>query len=118
MNKLKFTKGEWQLPHLARIDTVCNCGYVFVGEEGKCIATIHEGGQMHNGEEYPEFEEAKANARLICAAPDLFNALIECRENLLRYIPNCAGDGSHNGNVLKRVEKAIKKVTDSREVKP
>jgi|SRR5665647_53654 len=40
--------------------------------------------------------------------PELLTSLIECRENLLRYIPNCAGDGSHNGNVLKRVEKAIR----------
>ena len=41
---------------------------------------------------------------------NLLASLIECRENLLRYIPNCAGDGSHNGNVLKRVEQSINKV--------
>ena len=43
-------------------------------------------------------------------APNLFVSLVECRENLLRYIPNCAGDGSHNGSVLKRVEQSINNV--------
>ena len=58
----KITKGEFHLPHLASDGTACNCGFLFVGEEGALVATIHKDGDH---EDCPPLEEAKANAEFI-----------------------------------------------------
>lgn len=75
-DKPAFTPGPWWTPHLSNDATTCNCAYVL--NEGYCgaIATIH----VDNGEggnDSPPLEEAKANGRLIAAAPDLYAALVE-----------------------------------------
>lgn len=73
-----FTKGEWHIPHLARADIKCDCGYLFAGEGGSLIATIHQqNNEEYNENNYPGQEEAKANAKLICASKDLYFALKE-----------------------------------------
>jgi hypothetical protein len=37
----------------------------------------------YGGEHFPEHEEARANAKLIAAAPDMYEALIEVKKHLL-----------------------------------
>lgn len=70
----KFTRGEWHLPHFAREDHACKCGWIFV-ENGTTIAEVYQGGRQDSGDEYPPLEEAKANARLFCASKDIYEAL-------------------------------------------
>jgi len=76
MKEVKFTKGEWHLPHFAtaKDKNDCTCGFVLNEKYCGSIATIHYAKPDEFGDD-PEIEEAKANARLICAAPDLFAAL-------------------------------------------
>ena len=61
----KITKGEFNLPHLAKDDCSCDCGFFFEGNSGKMIATIHKTGDNDTYSEYPTAEEAKANAEFI-----------------------------------------------------
>ena len=73
MNKLKFTKGEWRLPHFvtAKKPNDCTCKFILNEQYCGCIATIHgDDGDL-------SLEEAKANAHLICAAPNLFEACVQ-----------------------------------------
>lgn len=75
--EFKGTKGEWSTAHLAVEDTTCNCGFVL--SEGYCgsIATIQyseEGADWREGDN-PPLEEAKANARLIACAPEMFEMM-------------------------------------------
>jgi hypothetical protein len=75
---VKHTPGPWSLPHFADDAVECNCVYVLsegyfgsicdIGvDNGKCVSK--------GGNDDPPLEEAKANARLISAAPDLLVAL-------------------------------------------
>ena len=61
----KITKGQFHLPHLADNNTTCDCGYMFVDENGKCVTMVYSGGNSNIMQEYPTSEEAKANAEFI-----------------------------------------------------
>lgn len=78
MSETKFTKGEWSLPHFADEAVDCNCGSVLSEGYFGAIATVHiDNGKCvsQGGNDCPPLEEAKANAHLIAAAPDLYAAL-------------------------------------------
>ena len=83
MNEPKFTKGEWLLPHFvtAKDETDCTCRFVLNEKYCGCIATI-EYGEIDN----PPLEEAKANAFLTCAAPDMFHALKSFVDNVDEWL--------------------------------
>lgn len=67
------TPGPWMVPHFARDDHPCNCPHVLAEGYMGSVATVHN--EERDGEHYPAGEEAKANAGLIAAAPDLLEAL-------------------------------------------
>ena len=102
MNKPKFTKGEWRLPHFvtAKEPNDCTCKFIFNESYYGSIATIDvtatgEIDDIGN----PPIEEAKANAHLICAGPVMFEAL----KIALMAIP------ADNVEAYSAVEKAIAK---------
>jgi hypothetical protein len=70
------TPGPWAVPHLAQPDVKCDCGYVLVDHLMGAVATVHTADTADQyADEYPPREEAKANARLIAAAPLMLEAL-------------------------------------------
>lgn len=72
------TPGPWSVPHMARPDVNCECGYVLTENLMGAVCTVHASGEGEDWQSHgdnPRFEEACANARLIAAAPDLFAAL-------------------------------------------
>lgn len=75
----KFTKGPWEVPHFARNDVQCDCtGIVCEGYAGAIADVLTNNGKPigEGGNDSPPLEEAVANAHLIAAAPDLFEALM------------------------------------------
>lgn len=81
----KFTDGPWSLPHFANEESGCSCAYVFSESQRGfgSVATVSFGGEDE------DYETAKANAKLISAAPDLLEALINLkREIVLSDISN------------------------------
>lgn len=74
--EFKGTKGEWTLPHFADPKSNCKCGYVLCERYCGSVATVNysnDGDDWREGD-YPPLEEAKYNAYLISAAPELLNA--------------------------------------------
>lgn len=74
--EFKGTKGEWTLPHFADPKSNCKCGYVLCEKYCGSVATVNysnEGDDWRDGD-YPPLEEAKYNAYLIAAAPELLYA--------------------------------------------
>jgi hypothetical protein len=83
--EMKHTPGPWSVPHLAVDSTSCNCAYVlaepYMGSI--CTISVSDGKTISElGNDSPPLEEAKANARLIAAAPDLLAALTKARESV------------------------------------
>jgi hypothetical protein len=76
----KFTPGPWTVPHLAQDDCECNCASVLADGYFGSVATISvDNGKRvgEGGNDSPPLEEAKANARLIAAAPELLSTMRE-----------------------------------------
>lgn len=75
MTENKWTPGPWSVPHAALDDTTCNCKYVLAEYGGMgSIAEISvcENMEMSWGDDIgPDYEQAKANAHLIAAAPEM-----------------------------------------------
>jgi len=72
---MKHTPAPWNI-HFIDDSTSCNCKYVLSSIVPICVATIHEKvDDSLECSEYPETEQAKANAKLISAAPELLEAL-------------------------------------------
>lgn len=118
MKTFKGTPGPWYLKDGTHLN---DDGTGFIGtfdiinmehyEDGVIsIACAHPYGPKKNGG-FPTREEAKANASLMAAAPDLLEVLCLA----LPYIEGayeCAfPDGDHNENVLNAVKAAIEKAT-------
>ena len=85
----KWTAGPWHLPHFAKPNVNCQCEYILAEHGGMgAIAAVYCSGDgdewMKNGDN-PKFIEAVANAHLIAAAPDLYEALeanVDAMDNL------------------------------------
>lgn len=71
----KHTPGPWSVPHFARPEVNCQCGYVLCDHLMGAICTVHcsDNPSVESGDN-PLFEAACANARLIAAAPELLEA--------------------------------------------
>jgi len=89
-DKTKHTPGPWSLPHFAKPDVNCQCGYVLTGGMMGAVCTVYasgEGGDWAKHGDNPNFEEAVANAHLISKAPELLAALKEQVDQC--FDPNC-----------------------------
>lgn len=78
MSENKHTPPPWTLPHFAKPDVNCACGYVLAGGRMGAVATVHcsgEGEDWRSHGDNPKYEEAVANAHLIWASPYMFDAL-------------------------------------------
>lgn len=76
----KFSKGPWYGCHFADETANCKCASVLSDNDVGCICTVsiaHPTAKTFdeglNG--HPKLPEAKANAKLIMAAPDMFHVL-------------------------------------------
>jgi hypothetical protein len=81
----KHTPGPWSVPHFARPDVGCECGYVLTDGYTGAVATVHcshETGENWSNGDNPRFDEAVANAHLIAAAPDLLASLKDAAKRL------------------------------------
>lgn len=78
----KFTPGPWRIPHFMRLDTKCDCGHIFSDHQDHmgAICTVRFDDR---GQEAATRAEAGANARLISAAPDMYEAL---KQLLMRWV--------------------------------
>lgn len=76
--EFKGTKCEWTLPHFADPKSNCKCGYVLCEKYCGSVATVNYSNDSDNWRNggYPPVEEAKYNAYLISAAPELLQVLI------------------------------------------
>jgi len=76
MTQSKHTPGPWSLPHFARPEVNCECGYVLTDGYMGAVAKVFCSGEgedwIKNGDN-PKFDEAVANAKLIAAAPELLS---------------------------------------------
>jgi len=96
---MKHAKGPWNY--------FKSNGNHIIKSDLNCIADIY-------AEENSNESQEEANAKLIAAAPDLLEALIEANKTINIYCgdKNKIGDGSHNGRVMEQIANAIKKVTE------
>lgn len=98
----KFTKGEWlRMSQGAIYDALVNRWfYTMLDKEGKILLRVY--GQT--------VEEAEANARLIAAAPAMFEAL----RSIVEYwnTPQSESMVKHIEHSLAAAEAAIKKATE------
>lgn len=100
----KHTPGPWSTPHLACEDVKCDCAYVLSEGYAGAICTIEVGDGKRvsdGGNDCPPLEEAKANARLIAAAPDLLEA---CRTALALFADDHALSRFDWGKAFLRAE--------------
>lgn len=85
--EFKGTKGKWQYDIEGE--------FVFDVEGGNIIAAI----QDIEESKHEEYEEMDANAKLIAAAPDLLEALMELRGSAI----------IESGDLIRKADKAINK---------
>ena len=80
------TSGEWYTGHFCRDDHTCDCTYILNENRMGAIATVHYSDAEHEPDgDNPPPDEAKANMRLIAAAPDLLAEVerLQAREKVL-----------------------------------
>lgn len=97
------TPGPWSVPHFAKPDVGCECGYVLSGGYAGAVCTVHASGEgywLDTGDN-PKFAEACANALLIAAAPDLLEALRAAQRLCAEALPKFDwGRSSLDGNAI------------------
>ena len=99
----KFTKGEWKVSDLGTVHASENRVYVHGNKE---IAVVSDYKMEHK-----RFDEAKANATIIAAAPELLEAL----EGLLRDFKEVIGENDLEppcAGYIGVAEDVIKKATE------
>ena len=73
-----YTKGPWIPGHMTDPESTCRCRYILCDGYAGSIAVVSKRVTDENGcNDSPPEEEAIANARLIAAAPELYEALKE-----------------------------------------
>ena len=98
----KFTKGEWKiLPGKSQRD---------VFESGRLLATAYNNNTV--SKQNICLEEAIANAKLIAAAPDMFNALEELLAQVKQFTDGNIGEQDYFRDEISNAKKAIKKATE------
>lgn len=108
MSESKHTPGPWIPGCIVSDDCACNCTAILAPVYMGSVANVSvDNGKSisEGGNDSPPLEEAKANARLISAAPDLLEALKDLRSVVIRENP-IAWFGSA---CMRRVEEAIAK---------
>lgn len=100
--KTKFTKGEWYIEDFYSINETR------IISNGKRICEAkHYGKKIHPRFKEPSKIEGKANAKLISAAPDLFEALQKIMKTQ-QSMDWCES----NSEFIYMAQKAIKKATE------
>ena len=94
---MDYTKGEWTFSPQQGKKGHCFQAQVW-DSEGKNLATI---------EDTSDAQIATNNARLIAAAPDMYEALIEARRMLI--LNTLLDKSGQTDEAIKLVEKALKK---------
>lgn len=72
------TSGPWHPGCFVDPDSKCQCSYIFSEFHAGSVAKVSVDNSCsiaHGGNDSPVLDEARANARLIAAAPDLLKAL-------------------------------------------
>lgn len=86
----KHSSGPWIAGHMADDTHSCNCRYILNGDYMGSIAVVSVDNGIdlisEGGNDCPPLEEAKANARLIAAAPELLEALAALSEAARAYL--------------------------------
>jgi len=114
MKKLNYTKGEWRLPHfVVNKDNQEHCQCVFVLNEGICgsIAdiSINNGKEIsEGGNDAPPLEEAIDNAKLICAAPEMYEMLIKMTHHFKMIKHECKTNAYNS--TIEQAESLIEKL--------
>ena len=98
----KFTKGDWKTTIVELKDFfLCAVGSV---EAERVICHTTPDPKMTS-------EECKANANLISAAPDMFNALEELLAQVKQFTDGNIGEQDYFRDEISNAKKAIKKAT-------
>jgi hypothetical protein len=96
MSETRFTAGPWVPGHFANRDHKCDCRYILSEQYHGSIAIISvNNGKLvsDGGNDAPPLEEARANAHLIAAAPELFEAAQAAERKIVgAYIEKTAAD--------------------------
>ena len=99
----KFTKGEWKTT-IAELKDFFLCAVGSV-ETKRVICHTNFDTKMTS-------EECKANAKLIAAAPDMFNALEELLAQVKQFTAGNIGEQDYFRDEISNAKKAIKKATE------
>ena len=101
----KFTKGEWVIQNY--------------NGKGSCIDIDTKIGNIcqvyslvETDYKTPHNEELIANAKLIAAAPDMFNALEELLAQVKQFTAGNIGEQDYFRDEISNAKKAIKKATE------
>jgi hypothetical protein len=82
MKKLNYSKGDWHLPHfVTNKDNPKGCQCLYILNDGYCgsIADVSvDNGKniSEGGNDSPPLEEAIANAKIICEAPNMYELIM------------------------------------------
>lgn len=99
----KFTKGEWKTT-IADCSDYLLCAVISESEDRViCHTTVDN--KMSK-------EEQKANAKLIAAAPEMFNALEELLAQVKQFTDGNIGEQDYFRDEISNAKKAIKKATE------